>query len=98
LHIVRSILGEGVLETFWRHPDQTVSVGPQMGSLRMKFSTVEYLSYCLTLVGSESSNINERSHLLVCCRCDHGTSVRVPNKQNRAVGSLQNAIECSGVV
>src|ERR1700747_2941503 len=58
LHIVRSILGEGVLEAFLRHPDETVSVGLQMRSLRMRFLTVEYLSYCLTLVGSESSNIH----------------------------------------
>ena len=30
LHIVRSILGEGVLEAFLRHSDETVSVGLQM--------------------------------------------------------------------
>ena len=64
----------------------------------MRFFTIEYLSYRLTLVGSESGNVYQRSHLLVCCRCDHGTSVGVPSKQNWTVGSLDNAIECSGVI
>ena len=64
----------------------------------MGFFAIEYLCYCLTLIRSESSNIHERSDLLVCCRCDHRAGVGVPNKQNRAIDSFENTIEGSGVV
>jgi hypothetical protein len=69
-----------VIVPLLHHPDETVSVGLQLRSLRMRFFAVEYLSYCLTFVGSESSNVHQRSHLLVCRRCDYGTSVRVPSE------------------
>jgi len=64
----------------------------------MGFFTIEYLCYCLTLIRSESSNIHERSDFLVRCCCDHCAGVGVPNKQNGAIDSFENAIECSGVV
>jgi hypothetical protein len=75
-----------------------VRVGLEMRSLRMRLFTVKYLGDCLTLVRSKSSNVDQPSHVLAGRRCNHGAGVGVPSKQNRSVGSLDNAIKCSGVV
>jgi hypothetical protein len=45
LHFFQGVLGESVLETFIGHQNQTVSVRLQMGSLRVRWFLIEYLSY-----------------------------------------------------
>jgi hypothetical protein len=69
-----------------------------MRSLSMRFLSIEDLCYRLALVRSESSNIHQRPDLPVCGRGNHGAGVGVSGKQNRAVGSLENVIQRSGVV
>ena len=64
----------------------------------MRFFTIEYLSYSLTLVGSESSNIHQRSDLLFFRAGDDSAGVSVPSQQNWAIDSLENAIECGDIV
>ena len=57
----------------------------------MRFLAVEYLSYCLTIVGSESSNDLTFSLLRLRSRRQRKRAVGVPSKQNWAVGSLEKS-------
>ena len=92
------ILREGGSESRLRQIDQPLIVGRELGRLRMRLSAIENVRDRLALVRRERGHIDERPHLLVPRRPDHGTGIGVAGENDRSRHPLERSVERRDVV
>jgi hypothetical protein len=91
-------VAEGCAKCLIGQPDEAARIGRQLWCRRMRLLAMEYLTNCLTFIGRQSRNEDQRPNSYVEAGAYHSARISVRDQNQRTMGPLQCSLECGNVI